>query len=318
MAEPLLGWIAPIDRTPVIEAADAVAQNAIPRMAQFALPAPRLAKNERVLLTDGWKNPDVRAGMKLLFNRFRQLSGSCVGVGAGNALVSTIATQRITDGIEAFLPFIWACYAMARKDMGEPGPGEGCFGSLMAARLVKDGVSYWTFDQPGLTLPKYGTSDGIAITREQELAWSTSRNSEIPDVQKYGAEHRLGNAGKCDSVHDIRAAVLNGYGCSFACNNYVGNASVRGDVLIGRWDTFGPHQQSVHGYWEHPDHGPLYWAQNSWGGDTYPSDPSGGPVCGCWVKEDDVEAAMRLDSEVYLLSHMPNVTANPKVLDWFI
>ena len=135
--------------------------------------------------------------------------------------------------------------------------------------------------------------------------------------------HRVGSAGEQKSVEDARAAVLNGYPVTFACTNYIGHASVQGSgdsaCVVGRWDTYGPHQQSVHAVWDHPTLGPLYWGQNNWPEQVYPRDPAGGPPCGCWVKEADVAAAMRLDAEVFALSHLnwfPSQPDVPAVLDW--
>lgn len=246
---------------------------------------------------------------------------NCVWAGGTNGVFSTIAAQRVAgeSPTKAFLPFTLHNYALSRHYMGDDSQGEGSMGSTFAKSLREDGIRDWV---SGAGLPAYTHEDGISVTSREEMAWSSVRNGAIQGVLQVSKAHLFGNAAECKTVQDVKAMVLNGYGVTFACNLYVGNASVEGQgenaCVIGYWDHNGGHQQSIHAYWEHPDFGPLYWAQNNWPGDTYPRDPAGGPVCGCWVREAKVEAAMRQDGEVYGLSHLDWFPANPRVLDGYI
>lgn len=251
-----------------------------------------------------------------------QKTGSCVWAGGHCALQSTIAAQRVaaTNPTKAFMPFTLHNYAASRHRFGDDSQGEGSMGSTFFASLDEDGVAEW---RPGtLGMPQFNHADSaVGVTRNDELAWSSWRNHDVQSVLQTTKANTIASMGECKYVSDARSMLVNGYGVTFACNNYIGNARVEGSgadaCLIGYWDSYGPHQQSLHAVWEHPNFGPLYWAQNNWPSNTYPRDPAGGPVCGCWVREAKVESAMRnLDSEVFGLSHLDWFPAQPKLLDW--
>jgi hypothetical protein len=314
---PPLGFITVADRTPAQHAAHAAA---LGQMVRHALPYRALAPGESVRLFDAWKDPDVVADVGMTFTRIHQLTGSCVWAGGTNAVFSSIAMQRVAgdNPTKAFLPFTLHNYAMSRHYMGDDGKGEGSMGSTFAKSLTTDGIRDWASDA---NLPTYTTSDGISVQSEQvEMDWSTSRNPAIPAVEAVSKAHTFGSASACNSVEDIQAMLQNGYGVTFACDRYIGNASVKGSGtgarVMGKWNGNGGHQQSIHAVENHEQFGPIYWAQNNWPGSTYPADPGGGPVCGCWVLEADVIAALGYNAEVYGLSHLPWFPAQPKVLDW--
>jgi hypothetical protein len=316
-----LGFITVADRTQPQHDAHAAALAGMAPLAQYALPVPQLAPGQKVCLYDAWKAPEVVADVGFVFDRIHQLTGSCVWAGGTNALFSTIAMQRLVadNPTTTFLPFTLHNYALSRHYMGDDGQGEGSMGSTFAKSLGGDGVRDWPKDGSD-GLPQYSHEDGISVTERDEMRWSSVRNSQVDQVLTTSRQHLVGSAAPCSSAGDIRAAILNGYGVSFACNNYIGDAHVQGEgenaCVVGYWNGRGGHQQSVHAFWEHPTLGPLYWAQNNWPGNTYPKDPAGGPVCGCWVTEAHVEQAMRLDGEVFALSHLAWFPAQPRVLDW--
>jgi hypothetical protein len=299
---------------------------------KFTLPCPALAKGDKVCLFKAWADPKVVADVGLAFTRKFQFTGSCVDAGGFNAVFSTIASQRLLPTpTKAFLPFTYHNYAMSRHYFGEDDQGEGSLGSTFAKSLTEDGIWDWN-DPDDLKLPKYSTNcggngrvngTGIGTSANVEYQWSSSRYPEVSRVLKEAKPHTFGSAGECRTVQDIKAMILNGYGVTFACNNYISSGYVVGSgdlaYVVGKWDTYGPHQQSIHAVWEHPTDGTLYWSQNNWHDSIYPKDPAGGPVCGVWVKERDVERALALDSEVFGLSHLNWFPANPDVpavLDW--
>lgn len=312
-----LGWVSPQQRTNAQQVAHATADR---RVIQYhGLPLPTLKSGQSVRLFDFWKAKEVVEDVGFVFDRIHQLTGSCVWAGGTNAMFTTIAAQRMAseNPTKAFLPFTLGNYAMSRHAFGDDGQGEGSLGSTFAKSLTDDGLIEWV--QTG-SLPKYTREDGLSVTRQIELTWSSYRNPALRAVLDASKAHLLGSAALARSAADIRALNLNGYGVSFACNNYIGNASIQGSGdnarVIGRWEGRGGHQQSVLGVEEHPQFGPIYWAQNNWPGNTYPRDPGGGPVCGCWVLERDVEAALRLSAEVYGFSNQSWFPANPRILDW--
>lgn len=316
---PPLGFIPPAARTR--EQWDAHAE-AVARTVAFSLPVPTLAKGEKVCLFDFWKHPDVVADVGFVFDRIHQITGSCVWAGGTNAVFSSIAAQRLASDspIKAFLPFTLGNYAMSRHAFGDDRQGEGSMGSTFAKSLTVDGLRDWPAG--GVEhLPAYTHADGISVTRQAELTWSSYRNPLLAPVLEASRPHTFGSAAECRSSQDVKAMIGNGYGVTFACNNYIGHASVKGSgenaILVGYWDSYGPHQQSVHAVWEHPDFGTLYYALNNWPRNTYPVDPAGGPICGCWVTEDRLNFAMKnLDSEVYGLSHLSWFPPQPAVLNF--
>jgi hypothetical protein len=313
---PPLGWISPRHRTAAQHDAHAAA---LSRMPAFSVPGYRDPGKVNVRLFDAWKHPDVVADVGFVFPRFHQLTGSCVGAGGGQALFTLIAVQRLlaTNPTKAFVPFWPFDYGMCRKNEGDHGRGEGAMGSSFADTVVRNGV----LDAQSSGLPPFQNDDGLVLTSQLEMQWSDG-DAIAPQWVDAARVHPVGTAAPLRDVADIRAAILNGYPVTFACDNYIGHASVRGSgadaAVVGYWDGRGGHQQSVHAVWDNPTLGPLYFVQNNWPGDTYPADPAGGPVCGCWVTEEKVAAAFRLDAEVYALSHLTWFPAQPRVLDWMI
>jgi hypothetical protein len=284
----------------------------------YGLPTPTLAAGDKVCLYSAWKDPAVVADVGFVFPRFHQISGSCIGAGGGQALFSLIATQRLLSNgaTKAFLPFWPFDYGRCRYNEGDRGQGEGAMGSSFAATVVSEGV----LDATTQGLPQFQNNDGLVLTNSLEMQWSDGGSNLVTQWLPAAKIHPVGSAAPCHNVADVKAAILNGYPCTFACDDYIGNASVQGSgtdaAVIGFWNGNGGHQQSVHAVWANPTFGDLYWVQNNWPGSTYPSDPAGGPVCGCWVTEARVTAAFNLDAEVYALSHLNWFPAQPAVLTW--
>lgn len=318
---PPLGFITPIERTPVQASAHDVAMVEITKV-KFALPVKQLAPGQSIRLFDLWKHADVIADVGFQYARSHQYTGSCVNSGFWNALVTTIASQRVaaTNPTKAFLPFTLHNYAFSRHYMGDDGQGEGSMGSTIAQSYRQDGVRDWPVDTKDV-MPeyKYSVNDGLTVTSDQEMQWSSYRYRGVAEVAAVSKPH-TGVTAECRTVVDIQAMIQNGYGVTFACNNYIGNASIQGSgadaCVVGYWNGRGGHQQSILGIWNHPTLGMLYWVQNNWDAETYPNDPAGGPICGCWVLERRVEEALRLDSEVFGLSNLLWFPAAPKIVDY--
>lgn len=314
-----LGWIEPANRTPEQELAHAAA---IGKAKRFTLPMPPLAKGQALRLFDLWKHPDVVVDVGFVFERIHQISGSCVWAGGTNALYSTICAQRLAadNPTQAFLPFTLHNYAMSRHYFGDDNQGEGSLGSTFFKSLDEDGVREWP-EAGDATVPGYTKPDGIMVTKKVELKWSSFRNPDVQRVVQTTQTNTIASVGECRNVSDIRAMILNGYGVSFACNNYIGNGQVRGTGdkarVMGKWDGQGGHQQSIHAVEEHPDFGPIYLALNNWPGNTYPTLPTQ-PECSTWVLEADVEKALRMDAEVYGLSSLDWFPAQPRLLSWIV
>lgn len=320
-----LGWIEPKDRTQEQQDANDTAKAQMPKFALGAGDIPTGPLNIRLFL--GWTNPDVVADCGLTFDRFHQITGSCVGAGGGNALFTLIAAQRmLTSGAtKAFVPWWPHPYGLSRSIAGMRGQGEGSLGSTFFQALQKYGVpdAKEATDQG---IVGFNQSDGLTLTKQEEFQWSDGNSTLVKSFNDEAMKRPLGSGVEVTDITGIRAALANGYPLTFACSRYIGSARVTGSgataCVVGSWDSSGGHQQSLHAVWDHPDLGPLYWAQNNWPGSTYPRDPSGGPVCGCWVKEAKVQEALRYDSEVFALSHLDGgVVVQPDVKDvfsWYI
>lgn len=199
-------------------------------------------------------------------------------------------------------------------------------GSSFAQSLHDDGVDKWPEDTSD-TLPDYRrVGEHIEISSRDELTWSSYRNRVVRamlDKTRANKEGKLGSAAELRSAMDIRGMNFNGYGVAFACNNFIGNAAIKGSganaAVVGKWNGRGGHQQWVFGFWDNPDLGPLYAVGNNWADNTYPHDPAGLPLCCCWVTESKVAAAFRLDAEVYSLSRLNWFPAQAeKLISYFI
>lgn len=313
---PLLGWISPAFRTQAQMDAHVVA---ISRNVNFTLQPPTVPKGTKLLLTDSWKNPTVVADIGREFTGFRQLTGSCVGVSSGNAIFTLAATQRIlaANPTKAFIPWWPYPYGRTRYNEGDRGQGEGAIDSVMAQTLITEGV--FSIDEIP-DEPAYDTSDGLALTSNQELTYSDGNYSGNTKYLSLGKQHPLGSAATINDVAGIKAAILNGYPVLDGCDNYIGAGSLQGDVAIGAYDGRGGHSTCYLGYFEHATLGPLYLYSNQWAGSTYPQDSSNKARCTVWVKEATVArlfATGGSGGETVALSHLNYFPAQPEVLDWY-
>lgn len=315
------GWVKPADRTLEQNVAHAAAMASMPRFALGAGDIPTGPLNIRLFM--GWQHPDVISDTGITFDRFHQLTGSCVGAGGGNALYTLIAAQRLlTDGAtKAFVPWWPHPYGLSRAIAGFRGRGEGSLGSAFFKALQQYGVPD-AAEAVAQGIKGFSDGDGFTLTSQEEMDWSDGGSSLVRGFNDEALKRPLGSGVEVKDVVGIRAALSNGYPLTFACDRYIGSARVKSGVLVGSWDSNGGHQQSLHAVWDHPDLGPLYWAQNNWPASVYPKDPAGGPTCGCWVTEANVGAALRYDSEVFALSHLDGgVVVQPKVpetFSWYI
>jgi hypothetical protein len=317
MATPPLGWIEPAARTKKQSDAHAAA---MAKTVAFALAPAAPAGPVKVMLTDFWKDPDVVADVGgREFTGFRQLTGSCVGVSAGNAVFTLAAIQRkLADSpTKAFIPWWPYPYGRTRHNEGDRGQGEGAVDSVMGQTLIKEGV-FGVEEIEGE--PAYDASDGLALTSRQEYAYSDGNYAGNTKYLTLGKQHPVGAAAPLYSTQDIKTAILNGFPCLNGCSYYVGRGSLSGDVALGKYDGRGGHSTCYLGYWDHPSLGPLFLYSNQWDGSTYPRDGSGKARCTVWVKEADAAQLFRLGGdrgETMALSHLNYFPAQiDKVLDW--
>lgn len=322
---PNLGWIPPSDRTQEQNDAHDAAMASMPKFALGAGDIPTGPLSIR--LDKGWSDPHVVSDCGLTFDRFHQLTGSCVGAGGGNALFTLICVQRLlTEGAtKAFIPWWPFAYGMSRALAGFRGQGEGSLGSTFFDALKKYGVPD-TVEAVSQGIKGFQQTDGLTLTSQEEMQWSDGGSSLVKSFSDEAIKRPLGSGNQVTDVTQIRAALANGYPLTFACSRYIGNGKVVSGAngrqyVLGKWDSNGGHQQYIIGVEDDANLGPLYLVGNNWPRSSYPTLTTQ-PVCSTFVKEADVTAAFRYDSEVFALSHLEGgVVVQPDVparFSWYI
>lgn len=320
MATPPLGWVEPVNRTKEQNDAHAVALASMPKFAIGGAPK-TLAKGEKIILSKFWEDARVVAdcgGIK--FNRFHQITGSCVGASGGTSTFSVIAVQRCiaNNPTKAFIPFWLYNYGRGRLLAGFRGQGEGSIDSYQAKQFVNEGF----IDAATVTAPKFTQSDGLVVSGSTEMQWSDGRTGE-PMVAA-GKVHPLGTAAPANSADEVYQGIVNGYPYLFGCDNFVPNGHIKGSgadaYVTGTFASRGGHSVSIIGVWEHPTDGPLFLYQNNWPASVYPTDPQGEcPPCSVWLTARELERTWSQLSgrdEGFLLSHLNWFPAQPEVADY--
>lgn len=319
---PPLGFITPVERTLRQHGAHAGAAS---QFVRHTLQPRQLDKGQKIGLWNFWKDPEVVADVGFIGSRTHQKTGSCVWAGGNCAAFSSICAQRKAgdNPTKAFWPFTLHNYAHSRALFGDSGEGEGSMGSTFAQSLREFGIRDWPVNTSD-EMPEYTQDEenGCIVGSSVEMRWSSIRNPNIEKVKAVSTQHLFGSTAECRSTQEILAMITNGYGVTFACNNFISRAAVKGSgdkaacISDGGADNRGGHQWSIQGAWNHPDYGMLFYHLNNWDQSTYPKDPAGGPTCGCWLTEAKTTAALRLDAECYGLSSLNWFPAQPRVLDY--
>jgi hypothetical protein len=305
------GYIPVEDRT---DAQKKAYHEAVERMPSFGIAGEKPPVGFKIILTDLWKHSKTVEALGREFPGWFQYTGSCVGVGGGNAQQTTLlADKLIRSEPEKPVLILWPYnYGRSRLLGGMRGRGEGSFGDTYAKSCSEDGSCDWEGDG----LPPVSAANGmLVIGRSMELTWSdgTFAPQYVRDEAK---QHKFISA-PLSSADQVRDAIVNGYGVTRAGMQYCnpGSASVQGDALIGRYNGRGGHQESWLGYWNHPTHGELFYEMNQWGANAYGKCPSGAAPGGCWIRKAEVDAFCR-NGEVYALSNYDGYPARPEVFDW--
>lgn len=286
----------------------------VERMPSFGLAGDRPEVGFKILLTDLWKHPKTIEALGKAFPGWFQYTGSCVGVGGGNACQSTLlADKLIRSEPEKAVLILWPYnYGRSRLLGGMRGRGEGSFGDTFAKSCSEDGSCDWD----GQGLPPVSTANGMfVIGKNAEYEWSDGTRAG-QDVREEAKQHKFISA-PLSNADAVRDAIVNGYAVTRAGMVYAnpGTAQVQGDVLIGRYNGRGGHQESWLGYWNHPTHGELFYEMNQWGANAYGVCPSGAAPGGCWIRRAEVDSFCR-NGEVYALSNYDGYPARPEVFDW--
>ncbi len=246
MNYPPLGSISPADRTPDQRRAHEDAMNKMTRFAIAGATA-ALAKGDKVILTQAFKDPAVIADMGgREFDGFRQNTGSCVGVSEGDIIACTSAVQRLVadQPTRAFIPWWPYPYGRTRFNEGDRGQGEGAIDSVCVQTLIKEGV-FGITEATGL--PQFDTSDGLSIPASTELKYSDGAAAVNTQFLSLGKQHPLGTAAPIGSTADMASAIINGYGILDGCDNYIGKGQLQSGVSLGTYDGRGGHSTCLSG-----------------------------------------------------------------------
>lgn len=275
-----------------------------------------LADSEKAFLWETWKHPKViEATDGSLYTGVHQITGSCVGAGGGNAVFTLAAVEvaRLGDMEAALVPFWLLPYGRSRMHSGINGRGDGSTGFGFAKAITNDGVIPANLDR----LPKYSRSDGLIWGREAELAWSDGRRIEQSWLDK-AKVHLVKSAARIRSADEGRDAIRAGYPVGW-CGMWGGlmQCEVKGtpQVLMNRRRGQWAHQQSCHGWWDHPTLGEIFYILNQWGMDAHGRDPAGGPAGGYWISKQDFEWQCR-NGECYVFSQFDGFPAPDYEIPW--
>lgn len=294
-------------------------RNNIAKMPMFNLVGDTPPVGTKILLTDTWKDPKVVAALGGPFKGWGQDTGSCVGVGGGNACQTLNFVESITKKQpEKIVLIAWYYnYGLSRKRAGMRGQGEGSFGSTFAESIRLDGTI--DANHPGLeALPDGEDSRGMRyLGKSLEMQWSDGNHAD--SAVRTAAQPQTITSAPIAAFTAVRDAIANGYPVTRAGMSFAnpGTASVRNGALVGSYNGRGGHQESWLGYWNHPQLGELIWEQNQWGANAYGSDPGGGVAGGCWIRADEVHKFCQASyAEVYAISSYSGYPARPEVFDW--
>ena len=320
---PLLGWIAPALRT---QAQADAHQDALSKRVAFSLPPVKLNPGEMIILTRAWRDPKVIADIGFEFKGFRQLTGSCVGASGGNCRGTLTAVQRLlsTAPTKAFLEWWLFAYGRTRTNEGDHGQGEGAVDSAMGTTIQSEGVLPYTSDT---TLPKFDTSDGLALTSQIEMTWSDGAASVVTNEMPTAKQFPVQGVATCNNFDDDRNMIGNGYPILTGCSMYVGSGQVKTisgsggsmKLAVGKYDGNGGHSTSRVGILMGWDGIRYILYLNNWDGSTYPDDDTDKPRCSVWVPESEESRVWQLggdNGETMALSKEVYFPAQPDILDW--
>ncbi len=303
------GWIPPVARTDIQQAAH---HRAVAEMPRFAIKGKSLSENSDVtqaLLYDLWKTPHVVAANGYAYPGIHQLTGSCVGCGGGNAIFTLACVEAITRGDAelALIPFWPLPYGRSRYYLGDRSPGEGSSGSTFAKAAKEDGV----VEAKRTGLPPWEHSDGLVWGSRVEMSWSDGDASQTMALLPESRKHPIKTTAACADANDVREAIVNGFPCTAASMYAHDGGRVQGSppILLARKSGSWSHQMSIQAWLKHPQFGELFYLMNQWGLDAHGQDPFGGPPGGVWITASDVSWICR--DEVYAFSQFDGFPAPP-------
>lgn len=306
------GWIPPENRT---QQEEAVAAGAVAEMPRFAIGVGKCNEDaKKVCLFDLWKHPIVVQANGFEFPGIHQFTGSCVGAGGGTAWFTLAAVDAITrnDPETPLVPFWLLPYGRSRYYNGSRNPGEGSFGSTFAKAAREDGI----IPAKSAGLPPFRNADMLEWGSSVEYSWSDGDADQTMKLLAESRKFRVKTTAQCKSADDVREAIRNGYPCTAASMYAHNGGRVQGEpacLLASRSGSWA-HQMSILAWWEHPQHGEIFWLMNQWGKNAHGICPTGAPPGGVWIKKADVDWICR--DEVFAFSQFDGFPA--QTFSWLI
>lgn len=284
----LCGWVPPETRTDEQNEADAKARGRMPRFALFGHTGEALP--EKVVMTDLWDSEEVQGALGFKYPGTHQITGSCVGAAGGDVLFTTLAAEVLVakEAHKIIVPYWLLPYGKSRSRAGMRGKGEGSFGTTFADACRLDGV----IDAAETGLPAYKQDQGLVWGRNAELAWSDGNAIDSKWLEM--ARHNIiGVTTIQESADNVKIALANWYPHTIATSHYChpDRAKVKNGLVTGQFDTRGPHQTKILGYFQHPDMGDMFYNVNNWG-NVYPKCPLTGRQDGCWIDKKQMSWAV--------------------------
>lgn len=245
-----------------------------------------------------------------------QTTGSCVGAAGGNALL-TLRDIEIVIGNEAEEPnMIWWPYAYGegREKAGMKSKGSGSFGRVQAWAMQNKG-NLPAVDVLG-NKPFPIWKGWYKLDRSIELEWSDGDRREADRYDASAYDHRVETVARIRSAEDLAVAIQNGYPATIACRFGTRRTTVKGDrhpVRIANWDASWAHQQSVLGWWDHPEMRgtELFFIMNQWH-NRHGKPEDGSPWGGYWVTKRTMERMIR-GGECYTFSRFQGFPARDEM-----
>lgn len=121
-----------------------------------------------------------------------------------------------------------------------------------------------------------------------EFEWSTGKVD--PALANVAKNYLVKSTAICKNADDVREAICNYYPVTCA-SNWGGSMQcpVVNGVLLNSRRTVWSHQQSILGWWEHPQLGEIFYVMNQWGKNAHGICPTGAPPGGYWVRKPEVD-----------------------------
>lgn len=228
-----------------------------------------------------------------------QLTGSCVNGGGQNAAMTRAAFECCTlSRPEVFkIPYTLAAYGYSRHLLGDESEGDGSSGDQMAQALRDVGAC--AIDDPNVPQPNI---NGPALYYSQAIEFQYSAWRKVPQVVKDASKPFNFKFGVVKTLDECEKELRRGRPLTFAGNwggrmqcGYKGTGENRILWNGGRNDTWN-HQESILGFWYHPEFGRIWYLQNQWfmlrngvmvGVHGEPA--NGEPPGGSWIGDSDVQ-----------------------------